>query len=226
MSEYLDNFLYKTRYSYKMRLMRSIFAVLSILIAFGCYFPYMKDIAQGKAVPARSARIMFTVLMIIALLQQRHLGSGWALAVTIGEAAGSLAILSLAIKKGVGGLSRFDVGCYILLALSVIIWITTKNTFLALHLTVLADFIAFAPTLTKTWRWPQSETPFFFAAGVIAPLLSVVAQEGISYSVALFPLYLSLVNAVELVLIYRKSSILLVWQREHIRRKSPPTPSD
>lgn len=198
--------------------MRTTLAIISVLIAFGCYFPYMADIAKGKAVPARSARIMFAALMIIAFLQQRTLGSGWALAVTIGEAAGSLAILGLALKKGVGGLTRFDIGCYVLLALSIAVWLTTKNTFLALHITILADVIAFAPTLVKTWRLPNSETPLFFVVGTIAPLLSVIAEGSYDYAVMLFPLYLSLINAVEVGLIYRKSFILFVWLREQILR--------
>jgi hypothetical protein len=206
--------------------MKTLLASLSVLIAFGCYFPYMRDIIRGKAVPARSARIMFTVLMIIALFQQRHLGSGWALAVTFGEAAGSLAILGLALKRGVGGLSRFDVGCYVLLVASVVLWVTTKNTFLALHLTVLADITAFAPTLAKTWRWPESETPLFFTAGIIAPVLSVQAEGSFSYAVILFPMYLALVNGIEVALIYRKSFILFVWLRELIWRRFQLTRSD
>lgn len=185
--------------------MRSVLAFLSLAIGLGCYIPYGVDIARNKAIPARSARIMFTILLIVALVLQHDLGSGWALAVTIGEATGSIGILYLALQKGVGGLSRLDVVCYTLLLVAVLVWVTTQNAFVALHVAILADVVAFVPTVVKTWRWPESETPFFFAAGVIAPLLSIAAQPQITYAVALFPAYLSLVNGVELGLILFKT---------------------
>ncbi len=71
---------------------------------------------------------------------------------------------------------------------------------------MLADTIAFYPTLVKTWNDPRSETPLFFIVGAIAPLLSLVAVGQYSYAVIVFPLYLSLVNGIEVILIYTRRS--------------------
>lgn len=125
------------------------------------YIPYAVDIIKGRAVPARSARLMLTALIILALFQQVGLNAGWILAVTAGEVAGSVAILVLALYKGIGGFSRADIICYLLLLIDMIWWLATKDTLLALHLTIIADTIAFYPTLIKTWRFPSSETPLF-----------------------------------------------------------------
>lgn len=179
-------------------------SVLSAVIIFGSYVPYARDIVRGKVIPARSARIMFAILMLIALLQQHSLGSGWALAVTVGEVLGSLAILILALQKGIGGLSRLDIVCYLLLVASVVLWISTSNALLALHLTVLADIIAMAPTLVKTWHHPHTETALFYIAGIVAPVLSIIAAGNYAYAIILFPLYLAAINALEVGLIYRR----------------------
>jgi Na+/phosphate symporter len=184
-------------------MLRIALSVLSIIIAFGAYVPYIFDILSGKARPARSARLMFTVLLLVALLQQHALGSGWALAVTIGEAIGSVMILVLALQKGVGGLKRTDLICYVLLGLGMLVWLTTRNAVLGLHLTVLTDVVAFMPTLIKTWREPDSETPLFFIAGAVAPLFSMAAAGEYTYAVLLFPAYLAAVNLIEVGLIYR-----------------------
>jgi len=146
-------------------------------------------------------------LLAVALMQQHTLGSSWALAVTIGEAVGSVLILSLAMKRGVGGLSRLDIACYVVLSADLALWLTTSHTLWALHLTVLADLIAFTPTLVKTWRDPTSETPTFFVLGAIAPLLSILGGGNFSYGVVLFPAYLALINAVEVGLIYLPKQI-------------------
>lgn len=184
--------------------LQTSFSVLSVVIAFAAYIPYMRDIIKGRAVPARSARIMLTAVLLMALFQQQSLGSGLALAVTIGEVVGSLMILFLSLKKGVGGLARVDKICYFLLFFNLAIWGISGNALLALHLTVLADIIAFAPTLIKTWHWPKSETAVFYIAGSAAPVLSLAAQGSLEYSILLFPLYLFFINGVEILLIFRK----------------------
>ena len=191
--------------------MTAFFSVLAALIALGGYIPYARDILRGRARPARSARIMFAILLVISLVQQHSLGSGWLLAMTLGEMVGSLAILALALNHGVGGFSKIDKVCYTLLIADLIIWQATGNTLLALHLGVLADLIAFSPTLIKTWHKPWTETPVFFITGIIAPTLNIVAAGKYSYAVLLFPAYIAIVNLIETILIfYRQATVARV----------------
>jgi len=180
-----------------------IFSVISALLAFVCYIPCGRDILRGRVQTARSSRIMLTLLLVVVLVQQVSLGSGLALAVTVGELIGSLAIMSLSLRHGVGGWQRHEVVCYGLLGVSLVAWLLTSNAFLALHLSIAADLVAFAPTLVKTWRLPASETPIFYGFGALAALLSVFAVPHISYVVVVFAAYLTVVNVVELLLIYR-----------------------
>jgi hypothetical protein len=199
--------------------MRDALAVLAGAIAFYGYIPYGIDIARGRVRPARSARIMLTLLLVITLFQQRDLGSGWLLSITIGEVIGAVGILILGIKKGIGGLTRLDVACYVLLTVDLVFWLSTKHTLLALHLSILADFIAFAPTLIKTWRHPWTETPLYFMTMVIASPLNIFAISTYRYSVLVFPAYLGLINLLEVVVIlYRQHQVpapLLRPQQDH-----------
>jgi hypothetical protein len=185
-------------------IIRDILSLAAGLLVFWAFIPYGRDILRGKVSPARSARLMFAVLMIVAILQQHSLGAGLTLAVSLGEAAGSLAILFLSIKYGMGGLRRLDTLCYGLLALDIVVWVTTGNALLALYLSIIADVIAFFPTLHKTWVNPASETAFFFATGIAAPLLNLAAVGHFTYKVALYPIALAIENTIEVALIYRK----------------------
>lgn len=196
----------------------TILSVFAGLLGFLAYLPYMRDVMAGRVKPARASRIMFVLLMVVALLQQRAAGSGWTLAVTAGELAGSVALLGVSIKRGIGGLGKLDMWCYALLALSMDLWLITNNASLALHLTVLADLIAFMPTLVKTWRMPSSETPLFYVMGVVAPVLNVIGGGNYSYVVILFPLYLTAANLVELLLIYRRQVLSLGHEKGTYRR--------
>ena len=181
------------------------FALVSFSIIIAVTVPYMIDIMKGRAVPARAARTMFLLLLVITLAQQHSLGSGLAMAVTVGETLSSIMLFGLAMKYGVGGLKRNDIVCYSLLLLSLVIWRITNNALVALHVSIVADTVAFWPTLEKTWRKPKSETVLFFWGGVVAPLFSILAAGSLSYSVIVFPAYLSLINFVEVLLIGRGS---------------------
>lgn len=193
--------------------------LLAGAIALGGYVPYAFDIIKGRAQPARAARVMFLFLLIITVLQQNSVHSGSLIAFTIGELTGSVAILALAIKYGVGGLARLDLACYLLLIIDVVVWLVTGNALLALHLSVLADLIAFMPTLVKTWHKPKSETPIFFITGIIAPMLNIAATGRYSYAVLLFPVYLALINLAETLLIVvrgRRSSLATAQPTEPV----------
>jgi hypothetical protein len=165
------------------------------------YVPYGVDILKGRAQPARSTRVMFVLLSVVTLWQQVALHSGSLVMVTLGELIGACGIFVLALKRGEGGLSRLDKWCYTLLALDMLLWAATGNTLVALHLSVVADTIAFIPTLVKTWRRPHSETPIFFVIGTVAPVLNIFAAGQYSYAVLLYPVYLVVMNLLELVLI-------------------------
>jgi hypothetical protein len=180
---------------------KDLLTIIAGGFALGGYVPYAFDIVKGRAKPARAARIMFVFLLVITILQQLSVHSGTLIAFTSGELIGSVAILALAIKYGVGGFAKLDLFCYALLVVDVIVWLVTGNALIALHLSVLADLIAFTPTLVKTWRKPKSETPLFFMTGIIAPILNILATGRYTYAVLLFPIYLALANLVETLLI-------------------------
>ncbi|HUP26757.1 MAG TPA: hypothetical protein VM124_03890 [Candidatus Limnocylindrales bacterium] len=184
-------------------MIRNLLSLISATIAFGCFIPYGRDILRGQARPARSTRLMFALLLVLTLLQQHSVGNRLSLALTLGESVGALGILAFALWKGVGGLRRLDVVCYILLATDILIWRTTHNSLVGLHLTIVADQIAIWPTLVKTWRDPTSETPLFFIAGSVAPLFAIAAEKNLSYGIVLFPLYITVINATMVLLIYR-----------------------
>lgn len=181
--------------------MREFFAVLSVLIIILSIFPYAKDIIKGRAVPARSTRIMFLSLLIIAIIQQKNLGSGLAIWLTFGEIIGSISIFLLTFKYGRGGFSKIDKICYLLLLADLTVWYFTKNNLTGLGLTILADMIAVWPTAHKTWLDPKSETVLWWSAGVIAPIFALLAEKDHSFRIVLFPMYLIVANLAIVLLI-------------------------
>jgi len=179
-----------------------IFGITAVVISLVATVPYIFDILHRRVRPARASRIMLELLLVIALYQQVGLGGGWGMAVTAGEVVSCGVLLVLAVPYGVGGWRRTDIICYILLAIDLAIWWHTGSAIYGLCLTIMADLIAFWPTLYKTWREPASETALWYWSGVAAGCLSVLAVGSAGVAV-LFPLYLALINFVEVVLVRR-----------------------
>ncbi|HEX4774862.1 MAG TPA: hypothetical protein VH234_05075 [Candidatus Saccharimonadales bacterium] len=191
-----------------MTLIKELLSISAGLIMLFSFIPYSKDILAGKVKPARSTRLMFVLLWILLILQQRSLGSGWLLAMSYGDAIGAVSILFLSFKKGVGGLTKVDLACYCLLLVDVIVWVSTGSAFVALLLSIVGDVISMTPVLIKTWRQPWTETVLFFALGVVAPLLNLAGSNRYSLAIIVFPIYIAVINLVEAILIlYRQSQI-------------------
>ena len=114
----------------------------------------------------------------------------------------ALCLVWLAQKYGVGGLRKLDIICYVLLGVSIIVWLSTPYTLLALTIAIFTDAVSFTPTIVKTWHHPKSETPLYYWAGVVAPLFSIMAEQHRSASFVAFPLYLVVANGLEIALIH------------------------
>ena len=190
--------------------MHIILSALSGIIAVGMTIPYVIDIQRGRVRPSRSTRAMLALLLIAALGQQITLGADWSLTLTLVEMLSAVLLFILSIAKGSGGLDRFDVICYALLALDLMLWALTQNALLALHLTVFADLIAFSPTLIKTWRIPSSETAGFWLGGAVAAVFAALAESRPCYATLLFPGYLFFVNLIE-------AWLVMGWRLESVR---------
>lgn len=186
----------------------NLLSISAGLIMFYSFIPYARDILKGKVKPSRSARAMILLILIIGLLQQRSLGSGWLIAMTVGDTIGAIGILFLSFKRGVGGLKRLDVVCYALLAFDIAVWVSTGNALLALHMSLLADLIAMTPVLIKTWKYPWTETPLFFVLGIVAPLLNIIGAGKFSYAVLLLPIYIAAMNLLETLLITYRQKVV------------------
>lgn len=186
------------------------------MLSFGVTLPYAIDVVRGRAVLARSTRILFLFLMVVTLIVQGREFTGWVLLLTIGEVFSQILLFVLAIRYGVGGLKRLDVICYVAFIVSLSAYVVTEDAVLSLTLLILTDFIGFLPTLVKIWRDPASDTwLFFLVGGVGAAAASLLARGTNSYTEVVFPAYILVVNALA-------AAPLLVHHHSKRSKKSTP----
>jgi hypothetical protein len=186
---------------------RQVFGVLAVVIVVLSVVPYLRDCLLHRTRPARSTWILLTLLLLISLVLQGELESGWAMASTVGEFVACFTIMLYSFKFGVGGTTRLDKICYLLWSITVVSWIILDKPLIALHISIIADIIAMVPTYKKSWQDPESESMNVFIGGAIASAFSIVAAAELRYVTILFPLYFLLSNmSIVLVLAWSGSA--------------------
>ena len=179
-------------------ILASIFSLLSGIT-------YVWAILTGAARPHRTTRFVLFVIAILStsalFAQQSFIAFIFSATILISTTATFL----LSIRSGMGGVSRLDIICLIVAFLGIALWKTTNNPSLALYAAILADFTGFIPTLVKTYHLPDSEVAITFFFDFLGGITSILAIGHLIPKEIVFPLYIAVINLVEIIFITRKS---------------------
>lgn len=191
--------------------MKPVLGIIAGLIVIIGTVPYLRDILRHETKPSRATWTLLTILLFIDIFIQGELGTGWAIALTVGDFLACASVFVLSLKYGSGGAERSDIICYGLWVITVICWLGLNRPLLALHFGVLADFVALVPTFIKSWKKPDEESTNVFIASSLSGLVALFAVETYSYGAILLPLYLFIVNlavAVVIILAHRRDAAI------------------
>jgi hypothetical protein len=93
-------------------------------------------------------------------------------------------------------LGRLDILCGILSVIGLLLWLVTKVGNLAIFFSVLADALASAPTIVKSYKEPASEEALVYWAGAILGGLTLLTIKQWTFSEYAYPAYILLMNLV------------------------------
>jgi hypothetical protein len=87
--------------------------------------------------------------------------------------------------------------------LGLILWQILDLPIIALICAIIADLSFGIPTIIKTWKKPETETPFAWSMSSLSGLLSLLAiQHFVFYEIA-YPLYLFIFDTIVWLLVLR-----------------------
>lgn len=187
--------------------------VAAALIGLADMVPYLRDTVRRSTRPHRGTWLIWTVLAVVVSLSQQADGASWSVAMAVTQAATNGLVLALAIRLGTGGLSALDASLIALAAAGVGGWLLAGDPLVATACVVVADLVAAAMMVPKTWRDPASETVSTFAGASLAGALSAAAVAAPDPSLMLYPAYYCLVNGALALLIVGRRSAASAGQR-------------
>lgn len=179
------------------------FVFLAAIINLAGTGSYALDTFRGRTKPNRVTWFLWGFIPLIIFFAQMSQDVGLSLVYTFIIAAGPLLVFSASFlnKQAYWKIGRFDIICGATAVLALILWLVSGDGMTAIVLSLLADFMAALPTIVKAYRFPETETPTAYFAGIISSVLTLLTISNWNFATYILPLYILVMCAVFYVLI-------------------------
>ena len=158
---------------------------------------------RGTTRPHRGTWLIWSLLSVLVFFSQRADGASWSLVAAGMQVLLNGLIFVLAVRRGVGGVSRADRLMLAIAAGGALGWVIADEPFVATACVVAADLLGLAMMLPKTYRDPESETLATFALASVSGALATAAVGSVDPALVVYPIYLCLGNLGLAILIHR-----------------------
>ncbi|MBY0472919.1 hypothetical protein K2Q00_01365 [Patescibacteria group bacterium] len=175
--------------------MKESFAIVAALLAIAGNLPYLIDIVRGRVKPHPYTWFVWSIVSCIIFFGQIAKGAGIGALPTGASEIFTIIIFLFSLKYGFKGITRTDTVFLIAALAGLIPWIITKDPTLSVVIAVGIDLIAFAPTLRKTWRRPDTETPILYGSNVLRHALALFSLQTYNLATTLHSIVMITTNA-------------------------------
>lgn len=172
-------------------------------IGLAGFVPYILSTLKGRTKPNRATWWIWALLALIIATSYHSVGAGDTIFVAISFLIGPLAVALLSIKHGEGGWNRFDGACIVGAGIGIALWGILSAPLAALLLMIGIDGIGLLPTIRKSIKRPESEDRFAWSLFFTAGVLNVVALESWAFELAVYPVYIFLLEGTMMYLLFR-----------------------
>ena len=181
-------------------------AYLVIPINIVAYFFYFKGILGGKVKPNLVSWSIWTIAPLLAFFFQIKAGAGLSSLPVFMAGFCPLLVIILAIVKrnSYWKLTALDIYCGALALIALLLYITTQNLSISILFAILSDGLAAVPTIVKTWKFPDTESPGPYIAGLSGNVLGLLIIDNWIFTIYSFGLYNILINVCLILPIYRE----------------------
>lgn len=182
------------------------FVLLAALLNLIGSTSYVVATIRGKTKPNRITFFLWAVAPLIAFSAELGEGVGLPALMTFMVGFGPLMVFiaSFVNRKAYWKITKLDwvFGGLSLLGLS--LWAITRNGNLAILFSITADGLAAAPTVIKSYKFPDTENHLIYTLGAISAAITMLTIKDWSFAHYGFPAYILLVTSLISFLIISK----------------------
>jgi hypothetical protein len=169
---------------------------------------YVRDTLSGRNKPNRVTWFLWFLAPMIATAVALYDGVGWVVLPVFmtGFIPLLVFVASFFNKDSYWKLTKFDYYCGFFSVSALFFWLIIDDPVLAITAALLADGLAALPTLSKAWKFPETETISAYGATLFSVSLGLLTINAWMPSEYLFSVYLIILN-LTMVLIIKKNHI-------------------
>lgn len=185
------------------------FVWFAVVINFVGQVIYLKSIVFGNTKPNSVSWVIWTLAPFIGVFLQLKAGAKLSVLPVFMAGFGPLlvVIFSSLYKRARWKVTQFDLICGAISILSLILYIATHNLAISIVFAILSDGLAAIPTLIKSWKFPESESPSIYLFGVISNIIGLMIIKNWQFAIYSFGAYIIILNILIVIFIYRKKII-------------------
>lgn len=181
--------------------MKETLAIIAAILAVVGNIPYLIDIIKKRVQPHPYTWFIWTIVSAITFFGQLSKGAGIGALPTAASEVFTLIIFLFSLQYGFKNIVKTDNYLLIIALLGLIPWIITKDATISVIIAVGIDLIAFVPTLRKTWRNPNTETPILFSMNVARHILTLFSLQAYNIATTLHSIAMIITNTLMTLII-------------------------
>jgi hypothetical protein len=179
------------------------FIYLGALIFFLGSIGYFIETLQGKVKPNKVTWFIWTLAPMIAFASQVKQGVGLQSLLTfmMGFIPLIIFLASFVNKKSYWTIKKLDLICGGLSIVGLILWQITRIGNIAILFSIVSDFLAGWPTITKSYQHPETENYLLYLGNAIFALITLLTVSVWTFETYSFSLYIFIITLLITILV-------------------------
>ncbi len=174
--------------------MKEAIAIIAALLAIAGNVPYLWDVLKRRVQPHAYTWFVWSIVSCIVFFGQIAKGAGIGALPTGASEIFTIIIFLFSLRYGFKHPTTSDKIFLGIALLGLIPWMLTKDPTVSVVIAVGIDLVAFMPTLRKTWRHPETETPLLYSTNVLRHVLALFSLQAYNIATMLHSIVMIIVN--------------------------------
>lgn len=192
--------------------MKTTIAIIAAALAIVGNVPYLRDIIKKRVQPHPYTWLVWTIVSCVVFFGQVAKGAGIGAIPTAASEIFTIIIFFFSLQYGFKNVRKIDTLFLAIALLGLIPWMLTHDPTISVIIAVSIDFVAFIPTIRKTWLRPETETPTLYGMNVLRHILMLFSLQAYNIATTLHSIIMIATNGLMtgIILARRKKTNCLV----------------
>lgn len=185
--------------------MKGEIAIIASLLAIVGNVPYLVKVFKKQIKPHPYTWFIWSIVSGVIFFGQVAKGAGVGAIPTLASEIFTFIIFLFSLQYGFKNIKKADTYFLVVALLGLIPWALTKDPTISVIVVVSIDFVAFIPTIRKTWIQPNTEAPILFGMNVLRHILMLFSLEAYNVATVLHSIVMIVLNSIMTgILVFKK----------------------